>query len=156
MNLNSNEKLQMQLKPLTENWIHQKDFSAMNVRGELGIIYFGPLCLLITLNQDLPNPYGSTAISQTLFHCLTLKKERKRTTGLWQRECKCKNRPKQRFSLLLIQKEHHRGRSVLFLLLCSYPSLSRISMKADKRLLNETTIRCASCLLISYGAVMLL
>lgn len=50
------------LKPLTENWIHQKDFSPVNVWRELGIIYFCSLCLLITLNQDLPNPYGSTAI----------------------------------------------------------------------------------------------
>ena len=40
-----------------ENWIHQKDFSLINVWRELGIIYFGSLCLLITLNQDLSNTY---------------------------------------------------------------------------------------------------
>lgn len=40
---------------LTENRVHEQNLPSADVRRKLCIVNFGLLCLLITLDQNLPN-----------------------------------------------------------------------------------------------------
>lgn len=56
---------------LTEDGVHEQHFSSVHIRGELGIVDFGFLCLLVALNEDLADTNGAAAVSETLLHGFT-------------------------------------------------------------------------------------
>lgn len=56
---------------LTEDGIHEQHFSSVHVRRELGVVHFSPLCLFVTLDEDLANADGAAAVPESLLHGLT-------------------------------------------------------------------------------------
>lgn len=57
--------------PRTKDRVHEQHFSPVHIWGELGIVDLGFLCLLVTLDEDLADADGPTAVSEALFHGLT-------------------------------------------------------------------------------------
>lgn len=57
--------------PCTEDGVHEQHFSSVHIWRELGIVDFGFLRLLVTLDEDLANPDGAAAVTETLLHGLT-------------------------------------------------------------------------------------
>lgn len=56
---------------LTKDGVHEQHFSPVYIWRELGIVDLGFLCLLITLDEDLADADGATAVPESLFHGLT-------------------------------------------------------------------------------------
>lgn len=61
---------------LTENWVHEQHFSSVHIWGELSVVDFGLLGLLVTLDEDLSDADGAAAVSETLLHGLTCESQR--------------------------------------------------------------------------------
>lgn len=57
--------------PCAEDGVHEQDFSSVYVWGELGVVDFGFLRLLVALDEDLADAYGAAAVAQALLHGLT-------------------------------------------------------------------------------------
>lgn len=55
---------------LTEDGVHKQHFSSVHIWRELGVVHFGFLCLLVTLDKDLANPDGAAAVAESLLHGL--------------------------------------------------------------------------------------
>lgn len=55
---------------LTKDGVHEQYFSSVHIWRELGIVDFGFLCLLVTLDEDLANSDGAAAVPETLLHGL--------------------------------------------------------------------------------------
>lgn len=56
---------------LTQDGVHEQHFPPVHVWGELGIVDFGFLCLLVALDEDLANANGATAVPEALLHGFT-------------------------------------------------------------------------------------
>lgn len=56
---------------LTEDGVHEQHFPSVHIRRELGVVHFGFLCLLVTLDKDLADPDGAAAVAESLLHGLT-------------------------------------------------------------------------------------
>lgn len=56
---------------LTEDGVHEQHFSSVHIWRELGVVHFGFLRLLVTLDKDLADPDGAAAVAETLLHGLT-------------------------------------------------------------------------------------
>lgn len=54
----------------TKDGVHEQHFSSVHIWRELGIVDFGFLCLLVTLDEDLANSDGAAAVPETLLHGL--------------------------------------------------------------------------------------
>lgn len=56
---------------LTEDRVHEQDFPSVHIWGELGVVDFGFLRLLVALDEDLADSYGAAAVTEALLHGLT-------------------------------------------------------------------------------------
>lgn len=64
---------------LTKDGVHEQHLSSVHIWRELGIVDFGFLCLLITLDKDLADPDGAAAVTETLLHSFTCVEKHRRT-----------------------------------------------------------------------------
>ena len=68
---------------LTHDGIHEQNFSLADVWWELGIVNPSLVCVLVTLNENLADTYGSTAISQAFLHSLSWESDTNYSVLVW-------------------------------------------------------------------------